>query len=273
MSGTENACKGLIAFDLDGTVLTSRVACDMTERVSSAFAAAHEAGYQISISTGRPMTILTDTLLKKPWLDWCLSSNGAAVTNVRTGETYFDKTYSYELMCEVMDCIEGLDTGYWADVDKVLLCEKRDLKDFPYATKRKGAVLTDSVRNDPHVKNGVRKLIIHFADRATRDEAHERLAIFDGRLEYPTEGEKAIEVTASGCTKANAALRICDILGVRYEDSVSFGDAGNDLSYAGVPMKFVVMDSAEDFVKAQADDICPDVHHDGVAVWIENHLL
>ena len=37
--------------------------------------------------------------------------------------------------------------------------------------------------------------------------------------------------------------------------------------------RFVAMGNADEEVKAQADDVCPSVADDGVAVWIESNLL
>ena len=86
-------------------------------------------------------------------------------------------------------------------------------------------------------------------------------------------GRTELEITARGVTKGTGAQALMEHLGLSPCDSVAFGDGGNDLPLAAVVGRFVAMGNADDEVKAQADDVCPSVADDGVAVWIENNLL
>lgn len=54
--------------------------------------------------------------------------------------------------------------------------------------------------------------------------------------------------------------------------AVAFGDSGNDATFADSACTFVAMGNATPEIKAVADDICPSVKQDGVAVWLEDHL-
>ena len=75
--------RGIIAFDLDGTVWANRFNSRVTPRVEAAFAAAHDTGYALTISTGRPLIELSDELLGASWLDWAICSSGSVIYRVK----------------------------------------------------------------------------------------------------------------------------------------------------------------------------------------------
>ena len=62
------------------------------------------------------------------------------------------------------------------------------------------------------------------------------------------------------------------MLPIAVADTVAFGDSGNDATFADSACTFVAMGNATPEIKAVADDICPSVKQDGVAVWLEDHL-
>lgn len=264
--------KGLIAFDLDGTVLASMHNTNVTPRVDAAFQAAHDAGWALSVSSGRPLAFQSKELLSNAWLDWVISSNGATVTNMRTGAQLKDTQLPYELTQKAINAVKGLETSYWIDHDDKVLVERRD----PRASEIVGAFDAVDTINDFYTyepaKEGIRKIMIHFETPEACAAAQARLDALQQDWVCVTEGP-TIEITSDGCTKAQGALAICNQIGVAPKDSIAFGDSGNDISYAEVPIKFVVMNSAEPWVRNLADDICPDVYHDGVAQWLEEHIL
>jgi len=75
----------------------------------------------------------------------------------------------------------------------------------------------------------------------------------------------------AGKSKAVAAL--ADHWGISIKDVVAFGDDTNDidmLRHCGIG---VAMGNAIDEVKSAADDICDTNENDGIAKWLEKHVL
>lgn len=81
------------------------------------------------------------------------------------------------------------------------------------------------------------------------------------------------DVVAKGCTKAVGIDRIIEHYGIALEETMAFGDGGNDiamLQHVGVG---VAMGNAMDDVKASADYVTTSVDEDGIAVALRHFGL
>jgi len=73
--------------------------------------------------------------------------------------------------------------------------------------------------------------------------------------------------------KANAVLALAKHWGISPEQIVAFGDDVNDLDMLEKCGTGVAMGNAVDEVKAVADYVCDTNENDGIAKWIEEHVL
>lgn len=76
--------------------------------------------------------------------------------------------------------------------------------------------------------------------------------------------DKACDVIPKGCGKAHAIEKVLEYYGFTREQSIAFGDGGNDrdmIEYAGIG---VAMGNAKEEVKASADYVTASVAEDGV---------
>ena len=74
-------------------------------------------------------------------------------------------------------------------------------------------------------------------------------------------------------TKANGLLCLFDHLGIDPSEVVAFGDDSNDRDMLTLCGTAIAVENALDGIKTLADDICPCNDQDGVAQWLESHLL
>ena len=82
-----------------------------------------------------------------------------------------------------------------------------------------------------------------------------------------------VDVTAKGNTKQNGIDQIIRHFGIKLEETMAFGDGGNDISmlrHAGIG---VAMDNANDNVKAVADYVTTSVDEDGIAHALEQFKI
>ena len=82
-----------------------------------------------------------------------------------------------------------------------------------------------------------------------------------------------VDVTAKGNTKQKGIDEIIRHFGIRLEDTIAFGDGGNDISmlrHAGIG---IAMGNAADHVKAAADYVTDTVDNDGIAKAIEQWVM
>ena len=77
------------------------------------------------------------------------------------------------------------------------------------------------------------------------------------------------DLVPADSSKAVGMEKVLSHLGMRREESIAFGDGGNDiemLDYAGIG---VAMGNASDNVKAHADHVTSDVDHEGILTALE----
>lgn len=82
-----------------------------------------------------------------------------------------------------------------------------------------------------------------------------------------------LEVNPSGATKGNALKWIADHYGFTLDGFIAFGDSLNDLSMLTAAGTGVAMANARQDVKEQVSVTCLSNEEDGVARYIEEHIL
>lgn len=268
--GTRRA--GLLAFDLDGTVFGDHLAEDFSPRVSAALRELHRRGWVLCAASGRARQELGRGVLGSPWVEWQLCCNGAALFRHGAEKPVISHLMTHEQALAVREVLGDLPRRYWTHTDAGMLIDPTaDLWDDPGAVG--GLTVVDDPLNGPGVERGVYKVMAHFSTEKERLEAERLFAPHAGPYEVINQGPLALEFTLRGVSKGATALELCQREGIDASASVGIGDSGNDLSFTKTPMTFVAMASAEQKVLDAADYVCPDVFHDGVAVWIEEHLL
>ena len=264
--------RGLIAFDLDGTVYAGHEQQALSERVRRAFIAAHDAGWKRAVAPGRARPELGVGLARAPWLDGHITSSGAVVARAADPAPAAEHFLAHDLACEVKRLLGDAPLHFWAQASAGFFCE---------GYQRRGGIswmpphahLVPDILDIPDAGKGYYKLMVHFAHESERLAAERMLAPLAGALEMANEGPVSLELTARGVGKGAGALEVCAAEGLDSAASIAFGDSGNDLTFAETPLTFVVMASAERKVLDAADAVCPDALHDGVAVWLEEHVL
>ncbi|MBQ6594479.1 MAG: Cof-type HAD-IIB family hydrolase [Clostridia bacterium] len=82
--------------------------------------------------------------------------------------------------------------------------------------------------------------------------------------------DMAVDIVPAGSSKSDGMARVLEKLGLVREQSIAFGDGGNDadmLEYAGIG---IAMGNAEPSVRASADLIAPPCEEDGVISVLED---
>ena len=82
-----------------------------------------------------------------------------------------------------------------------------------------------------------------------------------------------IEVNIRAANKGNALRILCNHLGIDLSQTMAFGDGGNDITMLRCAGTGVAMANACREAKEAADDVTADNEKDGVAVYLEKHVL
>jgi HAD superfamily hydrolase (TIGR01484 family) len=78
-------------------------------------------------------------------------------------------------------------------------------------------------------------------------------------------GDRLVEISAAGITKASTLALVCDELDVCADEVVAFGDMPNDLPMLRWAGTSYAMAGADESVRAAADHVAPSNDEDGVA--------
>jgi len=254
----------LIAIDVDGTILGFDGS--LSPAVRAAVARVRDSGLTITIATGRSMhsTVLVCELLGIT-SGYAVCSNGAVVADIAERHPIdvatFDATESVRYFADhVPDAIlatEQLGVGYLVTGD------------FPPG-ELDGELTV--VTHDALLDGPVTRLIARMPN-GNRDEFIELAHAAGLRgVDYAIGYSAWIDFMPEGVSKASGLDTVCAKLGVRPADVLAIGDGHNDMEMLAWAGHGVAMGQAPDDVKAIADDVCPPVEEDGLAVALSAYV-
>ncbi|MBQ8502376.1 MAG: Cof-type HAD-IIB family hydrolase [Bacteroides sp.] len=248
-------------FDIDGTLVSFKTH-EIPVSTVEALQAAKAKGLQILISTGRPNVLIDNlgVLQAAGIIDGYITMNGAycfvgreviyksciPAADVETIASYCVARHTPCIMVgEHTICGCGLDE----------LVKQIFYKDLNVSARILETPLEEAI---------VGKEIFQLSPFISLEQEKELAASLPG-CEFGRWHPAFADVTARGNTKQKGMDEMARYLGLKIEETMSFGDGGNDipmLRHAGIG---VAMGNAGDEVKAHADYVTTSVDEDGVA--------
>ena len=268
----------MIAFDLDGTLLTTDKR--LTEYTKDVLSRAIEKGIEVVPATGRPLMGVPEEFFAFPGVRYIVCSNGARIINAEDKRTLEARLLPYEDAKEILAIFKEYDTmrdifydgrGYTEEekFPKIERYFSTPAMIQYIRTSRTPVKDIDGMFFKEH--RAVDKVQSLFASLKEKDEAFERIRKLE--CEPSCALKNNIEVNAAGVHKGTALLSLGVRLGIRREEIMAFGDGTNDakmLKTAGVG---VAMANAALEVKNAADAITLSNDEEGAAVYIDSHVL
>lgn len=255
-------------FDIDGTLVSFRTHEIPTSAVE-ALAAAKARGHRIFIATGRPRVIITNlgALQSRGLIDGYVTMNGAYCF---VGDEVIYKS------AIPTDDVRTL-TGYCAQrhipcivvgEHDICVCQPDDrVRQIFYEHLKVTVPIPDTPLHEAIDGKEIFQLT-PFLDEAQEAEVLPSLSCCEMGRWHPA----FVDVTACGNTKQRGMDEIIRHFGIRLEDTLAFGDGGNDipmLRHAGIG---IAMGNARDEVKAAARYVTDTVDEDGIAKGIMKWL-
>lgn len=269
----------LIGMDLDGTLLTSKK--ELTAYTKEILSRAVKQGIIVMPATGRPLKGITDDLLEFSGFRYAVTANGGGVVKLRTGEALFEELVPVETARKVLEVLGHYDTlreiyfdgtGY-AQADKLKdierYLEEAPMMEYIMRTRIPVPDLWAKFEEENRAVDKVQGLFVSLEERAM---AIRELREVSG-IEITGALKKNIEVNAAGVNKGRALIKLGELLGIRREEIMAFGDGANDLKMIKEVGVGVAMENAKDELKEAADYIAGSNDKDGVARFIETYVL
>jgi len=259
-----------IALDIDGT-LTNHTGV-ISERNRLAVRRAIEAGIHVVLATGRGR-IATRPIWKFLELHGpSIQYGGAMIADIDTERALVLHELPPEIIREVLDYSAKIKVPAQIYLDETVISEQSSEAASGYVNRHKLTFIVDQ---------DIRKKTFHNVPKilafAPLDREDELFAAYKERFAGIAQVSRSspgfIEVNCLGITKATAIEDLSSMLGVRRDQTAAVGDNFLDLEmiqWAGLGVG--VADAVPEVIEA-ADLIVPACGEDGVAVFIEKHVL
>ena len=268
----------LIAFDMDGTLLTSKN--KVSESSQEAIARAVELGKKIAVCTGRAVGEIEpyeENELQK--VRYFVCENGALLYDSMTKEILSSTVIPDEIVEKIIDIIDGEDCMLIGYSDGRNLVDSTDAErmDYFYVTRYKELQrktgkhydgLYDAYRKEhfPMEKMNVYASSVEIRDR-----------LFDQIIQLPVTvvyaEDTGFEISPLHMSKGIGLQQLCEIVRLPIERTIAVGDSDNDvkmMKVAGLP---VAMGNARDCVREVCKVSVADNDHGGCAEAIYRYLL
>lgn len=263
----------LIATDLDGTLLREDKSVSVYTKYILKLAA--DDGIPVAIATGRPLMAIPENLLAMDCFRYAITSNGASVYDLKTGERLMERILSREAVLRILDavqediCIETLVDGIPYGPEEYV----RDARLF--GLNESGAAY---IRRTRRPVSDIRSFILENADRLDCINAVPPSAIQAEALKVSLSEIPGIYITHSGVTfieisgtthgKGEGLLFLSGLLETGPESVMVFGDAENDRDLFRAAGYSVAVENAAPALIREADALTLSNEQDGVAVKI-----
>lgn len=272
--------KGIIALDLDGTLLDSNK--QLSSRNLQAVTKAAEEGWEIVPTTGRFYNGMPQFVRDLPFVRYAITTNGAEVCELETNKIMYKAELPWQQAVKIMEWLDEypviydcymFSSGWMSEIHKSKidgLVQSKHSQDMLHRLRKPVPDLKEFLMQKEH---GVQKVQFFVKDPNARPEMMVKLnEEFEG-IVVSTALPQNVEINQTHANKGEALLALADYLGCEHSNTLAFGDGTNDLPMIRDAGVGIAMANAADSVKEVADWIAPSNDEDGVAAGIYKYCF
>lgn len=262
--------------DLDGTLLND--AKEISEGNRSAILAALALGHKIVITTGRATSCAVE-LARRLGLTmegcYVIAFNGGCIYDMFHQMAIYNRALPLKYVRYLLDTAHNLGVHAHTYLGEYVIAEQdtTDLHRYAAATQMNYQVVPDacSVLTEEPCK----VLIVDYENHQPLENYRNAIAEWcKNKADTYFSCRELLEVVPPGVTKGSAIKILCNHLGISMENTISAGDADNDISMLQTTHISVVMKNAADFMHQYGTYITKhDNNHDGIAEVIQQFML
>lgn len=253
--------KGILFFDIDGTLMSDDGKRIIPESTKRALKQARENGYLLFINTGR-VYCNVEECMRELGFDGYLCGCG---TNIYyDGKELLYHTVPKERCIEIAEKCEPMKMHPWFERRDGNYFDQRTNFDGELRTLREFFEAAGNIRGDITEEDfSFDKFVVWYEDDSDVD-AFKKMVESDFRI--IDRGNNFFEVVPKGYSKATAMEVILTETGLEKKDCYAFGDSPNDLEMLEFVPNSVAMGNACGEVKEKVDFITTDLYEDGIEV-------
>lgn len=265
----------LIALDLDGTLLDSQKRLSYKNEI--VLKECIDRGIWVVPCTGRIWNGIPDFLRNFPGIRYAITTNGALIEDVTEGIILDERKMGCELALDILKMARQFHTMYDAYAGgrafgEAYFMDHMDeygieplIQKMVRSTRE---IVPDVWQKIKELGQPVEKVNYFFGDMEERARARAALDA-RGDVIVTSSISNNLEINAVGATKGEGILRLAAHLGLKPEETMGFGDGGNDVTMMQMAGIGVAMGNAKDSLKEIADYVTLTNDEDGVAAAIE----
>ncbi|MDO5047001.1 MAG: Cof-type HAD-IIB family hydrolase [Anaerococcus sp.] len=263
----------LIGLDVDGTLVNSQRV--ISEKTRLSLIRAMEEGHKLAIVTGRPRAGVIDLAEKlefKKYGGYLSTFNGGMLVDYKNDKVIKNHSLDSKLAMEIIHFSKDLDLEIIIPHKDKLYTRKRGF----YAEFEAKALNMDLV-----VEENLENIIDFAPNKFLFAQKSEKIDLPSQKLKEAfgeqTEQVKSsrfyYEVMPKGLSKGKSLIELGEILGIKREDTLAFGDEMNDYSMIEMAGVGIAMANAVDPIKNLADYITLSNDEDGISYYLEKFIL
>ena len=267
----------MIVSDLDGTLI-SEDHITITKRTIEALKRASEQGIYLVIASGRTLSVMKGIISQLHKVDYAIVSNGAGIIDVRSKKEIYNNGLQYKSLASIVRIIEEYDGNYEIYANGKSYMTQRAFD--AYKKVDMSPEFIEKYRKMVNVIEGVEELkdeqiekisILNISETA-REEIFQKLAQYpDVSLTTSLPGNN-IEVNGSNVNKGKTLAVLCEMLGIKAEEVMVFGDSRNDVEMLEWGRWSFSMENGSYEAKRAAKFTTKSNGEDGVSFQVEKYL-
>ena len=259
----------LVAFDLDGTALDSRKRLD--SGLKEVLDILKDRGIKALIVSGRNEELLAGYVDELECTDPYITNNGGNIYRMHQClySDYFPQRYNDKIakILSENDIPFRLfsDEGYYAYrtsrffEERMALFKLRGLHDY---------------HPDLHLKDHhIYKITCDFHDHPAKcDEVVQKVREECPDMNFLKAEEGIYCANSLSANKGEALSRVCEMLDIKTDEVMAFGDSDNDLPMLEIASVSIAMGNATKQIREKCDHICGDNDHNGVSTFLREYF-
>lgn len=259
-----------IVTDMDDTLLTEDLAIPLPTQ--AVLARCRQRGIRIILASGRAAASLRPFAALLDTGDPFICCNGAQALDGKTGEMLVDLQFTHELALECIRFLEarGMYAQFYQGEYFYFNREGAFARQYAAATRMTGRL---AGRLDEALTGRTPKVLGIDTPERILSAYREAQAQFAGRAAVTMSKPYFLEMNPAQATKGAALARLSELMDLKRETTLAFGDSLNDLSMLRWARYGVAVANAREEVKAAVSLGCPANGAQGVARFICENVL
>ena len=272
--------KGIIALDLDGTLLNSKK--ELSEGNLAALKKAADAGWEIVPTTGRFYGGMPDFIRGLPFVHYAITINGAYVEDLLEGNEIYTAEMPYKQAIDIMKYLDKLPVIYdcYMDNDAFMTEALKAKVDEIVENPRIRKMFYDLRKPVPELKEflenrvqDVQKIQFFTKDADLRLHLLEELPKVFENIAVSSSSPQNIEINQAKATKGLALIALAEYLGLDRSKTIAMVDGLNDISMLEEAGIGIALANGCDEALDAADWVTSHCDEDGVAKAIEKYCF